>query len=399
MFFESTDNETNLIASLLLDPAKTADAIDGGISAESFDSPQLRTIYETLLELFTRNGDFDLPLVANELKSKGKLKEIGGRGAILVIIDSISTASFAHEYITKIRHAEKVKNAKKFGTQLAAAKSSSEVEKIFSELSQKKGNTELGEKSFEEYLNLVLLEESEGRARGINTGIGNLDRMTVGLRAGHFWVIGGLYGTGKTTLALEILRNISKENKVFFYSLEMAGEELLKKIRWMYLQNLGNKNSATDATAKLKNNVGIFTKKQSLAQIETHLLAQKEKPKVVFVDYIQLIETGDKDEYQRTTNVARGLKNLAQRLEIAIVGVSQVSHESANKKLKTIGFRGGGEIAAAVDVGIILTRDAESESGREVVPLTVDIRKNRHGRSGGFDLGFNTKNGMILFET
>ena len=392
------DDETNLIASCLLEPEKMSEAIEGGITAESFTNFQLRAIFEAMLELFNRNGDFDLPLVANELKKKGKLKEVGGRTGIITILECLPTATFAHEYIAGVRRAERIRNAKFFGQQLAKAKDASEIEKIFSSLMKKKGGTDLREKSFEEYLTEILIEEGEGKTRGIDTGIHKLDRMTVGLRAGHFWVIGGLYGVGKTTLSLEILRNIAPKNKVFLYSLEMAGQEILKKLKWMYFQNLKNKDSATDAVWKLKKNVGIFTKKQSLAQIEAHLVAQREKPKVIFIDYIQLVETGDKDEYQRTTNVARGLKNLAQKLEICIIGISQVSHESANKNLKTIGFRGGGEIAAAVDVGIILTRDTEREKGLVEVPLECAIRKNRHGRSGGFDLGFNTKTGMILFN-
>ena len=81
---------------------------------------------------------------------------------------------------------------------------------------------------------------------------------------------------------------------------------------------------------------------------------------------------------------------------ICIVGLSQVSNESANNDKKTMGFKGSGAIAAACDVGIELVR-GKNEQGLEIVPFTCRIRKNRHGKTAETDLEFNKENGQIMF--
>ena len=175
----------------------------------------------------------------------------------------------------------------------------------------------------------------------------------------------------------------------------MSDDELVSRLLWQE-QGDKTKNQAMDTIAAMNDKLFIFDNKFRLAEIEAHILSQEEKPKVVFVDYIGLVSTSDKTIYERLTNVSRSLKLLAKRTGVCVVALSQINNESINTQTKTTGFKGSGDIAADVDVGIVLLRDFSATT--QDVPLVCDVRLNRHGRSGKIDFQFNTETGRIIFS-
>lgn len=251
---------------------------------------------------------------------------------------------------------------------------------------------EVDTQTIDDCITEILLERSEGKINGIQTGIQLLDENTIGLKGCHFWIIGGYTSVGKTQFSLDILKNIAAENLVHFYSLEMSKKDIILRLMKMFELKYGERG--VDELRKLK--LKVFHDKHKLEQIESHLITSEEKPKVVFIDFIQNIRTDDKSEYERLTNVSLSLQSLALKNNICIVALSQVSNESANSDKKTMGFKGSGAIAAACDVGIELFRNKD-EQGLQEVKFTCKIRKNRHGKTAETDFEFNKSNGQIIF--
>lgn len=230
---------------------------------------------------------------------------------------------------------------------------------------------------------------------GVKTGIPVFDRITKSLSPGHLWVIGGYTSVGKTNIALRMAENVAEKHSVIFYSTEMTQVDMVDRIINSMVARGLTKNQAIDKVAEM--NIMVYTSKVKMLDIETHIAVQKEKPDVVFVDFIQNVDTEDKSEYERLTNVSRNLQRIALKHKLCVVALSQVSNDSVNNKRGTMGFKGSGAIAAACDVGIELFRDKEAEGDRDEAPITCRISKNRHGRTCEMTFDFNRITNVIDF--
>lgn len=233
-----------------------------------------------------------------------------------------------------------------------------------------------------------------GKTRGVDCGIPWLDGLTVGLKRGHVWTIGGYTNTGKTSVALDIVREVAKTQPVVFYSLEMTSHDLTERLVRREQKEVGDLGKAIDQVRSL--DLRIYHSKVRLHDIETHLISLKNKPFLVVIDFLQNVETEDKSEYERMTRIPRTFQNIALNQNVCMLELSQIDNESANNSKKTLGFKGSGAIAACCDVGIEIERDKDEDG--DIVDIVFKLRKNRHGRKGMHKFEFDTKNNVIIFD-
>jgi DNA repair protein RadA/Sms len=159
-----------------------------------------------------------------------------------------------------------------------------------------------------------LSEVSAGDHSRILTGIGELDRVLGGgIVPGSLVLVGGDPGIGKSTLLLQVCRNLANNKNVLYIS----GEESLAQI-------------------KLRaNRMGKFTENLKLL-CETNLetiqtVIQNHKPEVVIIDSIQTMYSeevtsapGSVSQVRESTNI---LMQLAKGMEISIFIVGHVTKE------------------------------------------------------------------------
>lgn len=159
-----------------------------------------------------------------------------------------------------------------------------------------------------------LSEVSAGDHSRILTGIGELDRVLGGgIVPGSLVLVGGDPGIGKSTLLLQVCRNLANSKNVLYIS----GEESLAQI-------------------KLRaNRMGKFTENLKLL-CETNLetiqtVIQNHKPEVVIIDSIQTMYSeevtsapGSVSQVRESTNI---LMQLAKGMEISILIVGHVTKE------------------------------------------------------------------------
>lgn len=183
----------------------------------------------------------------------------------------------------------------------------------------------------------------EARTRGkprFPTGITFIDEATGGIMPGQVWIIAGRTGSGKTSLAVNVAQSIADnpENKVLFLSLEMQGWELALRI---YCEMMGveylqlTKGSIPMDPKQMKVfqdyigkvNFEIEEYGYRFAEVEEAIRKhyKDSKPDVIFLDYIQLIEWQSfGDERTALSEFSRKLAELAKKLNIAVVIVSQL---------------------------------------------------------------------------
>ena len=160
------------------------------------------------------------------------------------------------------------------------------------------------------------LEEVElNESDRFDTGFAELNRVLGGgIVAGSLILVGGDPGIGKSTILLQVCRNLAKGDRKVLY---ISGEESLKQIK-MRANRIG------DITGDLK-----FMCETSLDDIRTTL--ENEKPEVVVIDSIQTMfcdevasAAGSVSQVREATNI---LMQIAKSNQIAIILVGHVTKE------------------------------------------------------------------------
>ena len=149
----------------------------------------------------------------------------------------------------------------------------------------------------------------------MSTGFGELDRVLgSGIVIGSLVLVGGDPGIGKSTILLQVCRNLAKEGKKVLY---ISGEESLKQIKL-------RANRIGEVTGDLR-----FLCENNLGDIRE--VMEAEKPEVVVIDSIQTMymeeitsAPGSVSQVRECTNV---LMQLAKGMGIAVFIVGHVTKE------------------------------------------------------------------------
>jgi replicative DNA helicase len=258
-----------------------------------------------------------------------------------------------------------------------------------------------------------------------------------GLRAGEMLLIGGAQGTGKTTMAVQMARNIVMSGlaSVLYICFEHDEEYLLNRIiaqesvlpslpsrsggvkltevrneilgTWMAT---GGQNADLGANPRLRPalerinrygpNLYLLRGSQTTSTVE-NMAALVEKYKelsgdqrlVVFIDYMQKVPVHPEppNEVEKVTSVVQGLKDLALNYEVPLVSIVAADKEGLKaSRLRNHHLRGSSAINYEADIIVILNEKYQivakvniefnpyqAQRFRDWVVLTIE--KNRGG--------------------
>ena len=302
----------------------------------------------------------------------------------------------------------------------------------------------------------VLLGLSDKVSRGelteyqpIPLGMTPLDRtLGGGIRAGELMLIGGAQGTGKTTMSLQIARNIAQSgqanalyicfehdeeyllNRLMAMESALAGamppqantavkiQDVRREVLGTWMAQGGETSSDLRANPRLRPALerinrygqGLFllrgsnsnTTPQNLrALVEDYRRMAPTRPLVVFVDYLQRVPVvpDPPSEAEKVTTVVAGLKDLALSLGVAVVCVVAADKEGLKAtRLRNHHLRGSSALNYEADVILILNEKYsivakvniefnpyQAQRFRDWTILTVE--KNRAGKDA-VDLEF-----------
>lgn len=271
-----------------------------------------------------------------------------------------------------------------------------------------------------------LMDSLTEKRSACSTGIADLDRLTGGLRGGKMVVIGARPGVGKTALALHIATHVARHTGgVLIVSLEMDETEIAARLyaaeSGVDVQKLESGKLETDewlqvtsAVAEMnKLPIRITTSAATPMQVrrEAHKAKEKQGLAMVVVDYIQLMRCDGKrsSRYEEVSEISRELKLLAMDLGVPVLALTQFNRESeagkngqAQKRPPRMAeAKDSGSIEQDANLFIVQYAPGEPGSdprdqqaammckgfGHEWQQLIVE--KNRQGRTGVIDVGFD----------
>ena len=417
----SVEAEQAVLGSIIIDP-KCLNDVATSIKAEYFYIPQHREIYATLAEMYELSQTIDFISLLEKLKRDGVYDEAGGKAYLTQLVQTVPSAANVLTYVAIVRERYTARSLMTAAQDiikdindntLDSSRLLDSAEQRIYEIRQGREVTGLTHiKSVienETYDRLSKMADPETRADyvGIPCGIGELDRMITGLNKSDLIILGARPGMGKTSFALNIVRNVAVNTgrTVCFFSLEMTRDQLAQRMlsseagikseklrtgeldedEWTRLAQAGDALSKADIYFDETSSITVPEMKAKLRRMK--------KVDLVVIDYLGLMHSARQidNRVQEISEITRNLKIMAKDLNVPVLCLSQLSRgpESRQDKRPMLSdLRESGSIEQDADIVLFIYRpdyypDAKPDTKNKA---EVIVAKNRHGEIGKVEL-------------
>ncbi|HCC23036.1 TPA: replicative DNA helicase [Candidatus Falkowbacteria bacterium] len=430
---QNIEAEQYVLGSILIDNEsfyKMADIL----KAEDFYKSSHRTIYDNMLELYTEHEPIDLLTLTNKLEEKKLLDQIGGRTYLVNLTNGVATASNVVHYsqiVVKKATLRKLISAAHEITNLGY-KEDEDIDVIIdqaehqlfdvSQKNQKQGFMPIKSVLASAFERIDELHKNSGKLRGVPTCFSDLDNHLAGLQKSDLIILAARPSVGKTSLALDIARQVAVKSKVpvGYFSLEMSKEQLVDRMLCaesgvdLWKIRTGKLSSGEDDSdfPRLGHAMGVLSEapiyiddSAGISIIDVRTKARRLKMEhnlgLIVIDYLQLMESrvGAENRLQAVSEISRALKQIARELDIPVLALSQLSRAvEMNKPAipKLSHLRESGSIEQDADIVMFIYRKSADRnySPEELTPedkstAEIHIAKHRNGPTGLIKLYFD----------
>ncbi|OGI70155.1 replicative DNA helicase [Candidatus Nomurabacteria bacterium RIFCSPLOWO2_01_FULL_42_20] len=428
---QNLDAEKAVLGSIMLRPEALYEIVDL-VTPESFYADKHRIIFENMLELASKNEPIDLLSLGSRLGEKKALDSIGGNSYLALLTQFVPASTNIKHYaqiVQKKNILRKLIEAADHIGELGFSENEEAIEEILDKAEKKIFNITLspGSRKFtllkdtlkEAWERLEKLHENKGELRGIPTGFKDLDIVLSGFQKSDLIVLAARPSVGKTTLALDIVRNAATRSSVptLIFSLEMSSQQLVDRLLAAEAKvnawNLRTGKLSTDEEfSRLRDSLDKLSKapiyiddRPSNTIVQMKSTARKLKAEhslgLIVVDYLQLMTTSKNYDsmVNQVTEISRSLKSLARELEVPVIALSQLSRaiESRGGKPRLSDLRDSGSIEQDADVVMFIHReDRYKEESERTNIAEILIEKHRNGPTGKIELYFDAKRSTFL---
>lgn len=426
------DAEGYVLCYVLLESGDLDRCIATGLQAIHFFADANRRIWESILRVNVEAGmHVDLTSVAGDLRSLGRLDQIGGTPYLAQltgypvesrpgVLEQHCRTIITHWTARQVISAAQVTAATLYFPKGVPTQSIIEAhEQQVWELAHqnREGGYEPAGAIAGRSLNELAAALRDGKTLlGATTGFDDLDKKTTGYHAGDLIIIAARPGIGKTSFACSSILQIAKPPRegeglpqaVYLHSCEMPKDQIalrlvcslagiefqrlrlnqLDRPAWDQLFKAAKDLSARPiliddkpavTVAELRSNIRKIRREIELGRIQATHLA------IACVDYLQLM-SGEKGagREREISSISQGLKNTAKTEKICMVALAQLNREvekgagKGGKRPMLSHLRESGSLEQDADAVWFLYREAyyDSSANNEA---EVIIAKQRSG--------------------
>lgn len=413
----SLDAERAVLGSVFIKPSVMA-LLVAELQVDDFFQPQHREVFDAMLTVDKRGFPLDVIAVADELKARDVMKRLeGGEGYLLSLMGAVPTAENVDYYLGVVRERSQLRRiiavasetaSRAYGPDARADELLEDSSAAMLKIASASGSElvvagELVDEALEEFERRQLrAKEGQSVITGIRTGITKLDIVTSGFQKHQVITIGGETGGGKTALAMQVATLLSQDEDglAIAFNLEMPRVELVERtfVSLAEVDSQKLKNGFIDhQDFKRLHGAGnqireralfiedkVFTLREMEARCRRLRAKYPKKKRVLgIVDTVQLMgHAGPKENRAREIGmITKGVKQLAKKLDMTWIVVSQINRDAAKAKKDKQGnpippslhdLKESGDIEQDSDI-IILTHNPD-----ELDDADVDLYMVKH---------------------
>jgi len=415
------DAEKFILGSCLLDKSMVEQTLSS-LQTEDFALEAHRRIFDAFQSLQVKGEVVDRVTVANELKRIGHLESVGGVTYIVSLDEGLPQLSSIESYVRIVREHSSRRRIILFSQKAIelAVSGGEDASSILSFLTESTADIDSridsGDKiqDFDSYLSKHKGGMDELLVRPtdmVPTGYPKLDEIIGGLMPGLLYIIGAETAYGKTALSLNIVESATSCGyPALYFSLEMGKAQIFRRLMFSRAQvSLGKYKygSLSDVERYQLKAQGEELRKLplyiddsgnlSIMDVQTRLSSaiRDRNIQLAVIDYLQLMDYGDKEERIAIGMITRSMKQAAKHFNVPILLLSQLSRERGRRpgrdtrpKLKD--FHGSSSIEKDSDVCILIHRpefdDLSKTENKDVAEVIV--AKQRDGPTGTVKMKF-----------
>jgi replicative DNA helicase len=418
---QDLEAERSVLGAMLLSAEAMADVVEI-LDAEDFYRSAHGKIYTAVRALFGHGEPVDVITAVDALRKTGLLEEIGGALYLRDLVDEVPTPASAPHYAKIVADAAlrrrligaaaDIMDVAYAGSNDADAIADNAEQRIY-DVARREDTEDaaaIGDLVNDAMSELEAIQNRESAYTGLATGFRDLDELTSGLQPGNLVIIAARPGIGKSSLAMNIARNVAVQHEpVAMFSLEMSryeiGMRLLcaeARVPWDRIRNkrvgpddwtrvVSAGETLHDAPLSIVDagNVNIVDIRAKARRLKT----SRQGLSLIIVDYLQLMTSPatrrQDNRQQEVAEISRSLKLLAKELKVPILALSQLNRNPearADKRPQLSDLRESGSLEQDSDVVMFIHRDdGDAEKKREAELI---LAKHRNGPTGSIRLSF-----------
>jgi replicative DNA helicase len=418
---QDLEAERSVLGAMLLSAEAMADVVEL-LDAEDFYRSAHGKIYSAVRNLFGHGEPVDVITAVDALRKVGLLEEVGGALYLRDLVDEVPTPASAPHYAKIVADAAlrrrligaaaDIMDVAYAGSDDADAIADNAEQRIY-DVARREDTEDaaaIGDLVNDAMSELESIQNRESAYTGLATGFRDLDELTSGLQPGNLVIIAARPGIGKSSLAMNIARNVAVQREpVAMFSLEMSryeiGMRLLcaeARVPWDRIRNkrvgpddwtrvVSAGETLHDAPLSIVDagNVNIVDIRAKARRLKT----SRQGLSLIIVDYLQLMTSPmtrrQDNRQQEVAEISRSLKLLAKELKVPILALSQLNRNPearADKRPQLSDLRESGSLEQDSDVVMFIHRDdADPEKKREAELI---MAKHRNGPTGSIRLSF-----------
>jgi len=378
-------------------------------------------VFAAIVSLDDEGGAVDALTVAARLRDMGKAASAGGARELARIVDATPAVANVEDHARLVHDLWRLRQAESIAESVRSeTRSGRPVQQILDSIGSRFGEVAVSHATKRSGAFVADAMEAEvvairaagpggKRSRGVHTGFAAFDEMTGGLAPKSMWVLAANTGCGKTSLALNIAANVAAGGMgVVFFSCEMPKEDLaarlicsearvdVKKFRsglcneaeWAKLEEAAPWVKAMPIWIEDEAGMSVQTIKADSLLKQREMAADGKPLGLVVIDYLQLLNEPERKSDNReqvVTRISRGIKHLANALNVPVLVLSQLNDgsEKEQRAPRLNELRESRAIGHDADGVVMLNSGGHPKGIVEVI-----IRKQRQGPRGRFPLKF-----------
>jgi hypothetical protein len=369
---KATDDELTLVFGLMLEPIMIPDLTD-------FNEEDLNRIPFELVK-YMREADFD-KLVSSgcgviPILNLKRRKVITGKEAE-ELISMYGEYPTAQCYVMEVYNNLKTEAKKRLlSMKLNSLDLENTTDELYDELIQA---SKLMDKADVENIETMkdVLPRSDKAQKSLVVFNNKKMQHDIAIDENYLVILGARPSVGKTTFAVKLALENSKNSKVLIYSLELTKEQLTRKAK-----HYGDYYHHDNVYIKQGTNLELAQIRKDVKQL---------RPKFVIIDQLNKVVGEGKNELDKLTDAIRRLKILAGDLRTPLLVLHQINRSGVDGERPMIHqLKGSGAVEEEADVILLLSVNAKEF----ITTVYCDKNRSLNGRVGKYEFQFDTQTNL-----